>query len=184
LVEFYDTNKIAKKIRKLVRKFSVSRYALILVLLSLLPAQADGPSEASGGVYFIMAPRINEAHEAYFDILWPKVRDTLRASRDIVGTVRREKRLNGNLYVQISDPDGARHAWEKVSDLLAAESELLNFSNVKFDVSIENTLLTITFQEATSGQISEQIISQTIEVLRDRMVEFEISDVQVTAYGS
>lgn len=176
--------KLLVLLQELGRKLASGGCVLLLALFSVPPAQAENSGETSGGVYLILEPRINEAHEAYFDIIWPKVRATMVAERDIVGFVRRERHRNGKLYVLISEPEGARHAWEKVSDLLAAESELPDLSNAKFDVRIEGLRLTIGFQEATSGQIGERIISQIIEVVRARMVEFEISGVQVTPFGS
>ena len=65
---------------------------------------AERADTKEGGVYLVMRERAYDAKTEYMEKVWQIVRDALVAERSTVGFISRELRLNGNLYIIITEP--------------------------------------------------------------------------------
>ena len=70
-----------------------------------------------GGAHLLAEVQVADVYKDRIDLLWPEVRDALRAERDTVGAVRRQPSEDGVLKVRISNPAGMPRALEVVRGL-------------------------------------------------------------------
>ena len=65
-----------------------------------------------GGAHLLGEVHVRDVYKARMDALWPELRDALAAQRDVVGAVRRVQAPEGQLAVEIGNPDQMAKAVE------------------------------------------------------------------------
>jgi len=63
-----------------------------------------------GGAQLLAEVKVEQVYESRMRGLWPEVRDTLAAQRDVVGFVTDESNVEGELRVRISEAEGMDQA--------------------------------------------------------------------------
>ena len=65
-----------------------------------------------GGAHLLGEVHVQDVYKARMDGLWPELRDALAAERDTVGAIRRVSAPEGELAVEIGNPDQMARAVE------------------------------------------------------------------------
>jgi preprotein translocase subunit SecD len=125
-----------------------------------------------GGVYLVMRERAYDAKTEYMEKVWQIVRDALVAERSTVGFISRELRLNGNLYIIITEPAGARHASEVVTGALSEAPGFPGMSSPGFAVQVEGSRLVVALDEESSNVFSEYLTDRSVSALALRLKVF------------
>ena len=124
-----------------------------------------------GGAHLLAEVHVEDVHAARMEVLWPQVRDALRALRDQVGTVRRLDAPAGELRVTIGNPDGLPAALAATRALATPVVSMTGMGQTDIEVTGEGTTLTIRLSAAEQAVSDERTIQQSLEIIRRRVDE-------------
>lgn len=124
-----------------------------------------------GGAHLLAEVHVEDVHAARMEVLWPKVRDALRALRDQVGTIRRLDAPAGELQVMISNPEGLSAALAATRALATPVVSMTGIGQTDITVTGDGTTLTIRLSEAEQQASDERTIQQSLEIIRRRVDE-------------
>lgn len=125
-----------------------------------------------GGAHLLAEVQLDDVYANLMTAMWPQVRDTLVAERDVVGFVNQDDNAPADtLRFTISEPDGAARALELVRGLAQPINTLSGVGSTDIEVTAEGTTFTIVFSEAEKESINERTMAQTLEIVRRRIDE-------------
>ncbi|MFN3591784.1 MAG: SecDF P1 head subdomain-containing protein, partial [Thermaurantiacus sp.] len=124
-----------------------------------------------GGAHLLAEVHVEDVHAARMEVLWPQVRDALRALRDQVGTFRRLDAPAGELRVTIGNPDGLPAALAATRALATPVVSMTGMGQTDIEVTGEGTTLTIRLSAAEQAVSDERTIQQSLEIIRRRVDE-------------
>lgn len=124
-----------------------------------------------GGAHLLAEVHVEDVHAARMEVLWPQVRDALRALRDQVGTVRRLDAPAGELRVTIGNPDGLPAALAATRALATPVVSMTGMGQTDIEVTGEGNTLTIRLSAAEQAVSDERTIQQSLEIIRRRVDE-------------
>ena len=137
-----------------------------------------------GGAHLLVEVRVEDVHASYLEGLWPTVRDTLAAERDIVGFVTRDDSQPNELKVRISQADGGERAVQLVRGLAQPVATFTGAGATNIQVSIDGPVLTITLSEAEKAALDERTMGQTLEIIRRRIDEVGTREPTIQRQGA
>ncbi len=137
-----------------------------------------------GGVHLLAEVQVADVYKAVMDGMWPDVRDTLAAERDVIGFVTREESADDVLVVRISNPDGAARALELVRGLAQPVASLTGVGSSNIDVVANGPVLTITLSDAEKQAMDARTVQQALEIIRRRIDEVGTREPTIQRQGT
>ena len=125
-----------------------------------------------GGAQLLAEVQVGDVYETRMRALWPEVRDTLAAERDIVGFVTDVSSTPGELRVRISQPEGMDRAQELARGLAQPIVSLTGVGQSDISVrTISGTDLVITLTDTEKLATDDRTVAQALEIVRRRIDE-------------
>ncbi|WP_114965621.1 protein translocase subunit SecD [Alkalilacustris brevis] len=125
-----------------------------------------------GGAHLLAEVQVSDVYAHRIDALWPSVRDALRDERAAVGSIRRQPSPDGELRVQISQPEGMARALEVVQDLARPVSGLFaTGTSSDLEVRTEGGEIVVTLSAAERAATDDRTMQQSLEIIRRRVDE-------------
>ncbi|PJF09036.1 protein translocase subunit SecD [Pseudorhodobacter sp. MZDSW-24AT] len=124
-----------------------------------------------GGAHLLAEVHVEDVHAARMEVLWPQVRDALRALRDQVGNVRRQEAAPGELRVSLGEPAGMPAALTAVRALATPVVSLTGIGQNDIDVRAEGDTLVIALSAAEQEASDARTLQQSLEIIRRRVDE-------------
>ena len=125
-----------------------------------------------GGAQLLAEVQVEEVYEKRMRAMWPEVRDTLAAQRDVVGFVTDESNVEGELRVRISQPEGMERALELVRGLAQQVVSVTGVGQMDIAVrAVSDTDLIITLTDAEKIATDDRTVRQALVFVRRRIVE-------------
>ncbi|MEM7296381.1 MAG: protein translocase subunit SecD, partial [Pseudomonadota bacterium] len=125
-----------------------------------------------GGAHLLAEVQLEDVYATRLEALWPEVRDVLRPERAVVGTIRLQDSVPGELRVRISQPGGMDRALELVRSLSQPIQDFLTggFQDT-LQVRAEGDVIVVTLSEAERQATDERTMQQSLEIVRRRIDE-------------
>ena len=138
-----------------------------------------------GGAQLLAEVKVEQVYEMRMHSLWPVVRDTLAAQRDVVGFIRRESSVADELRVSISQPDGMDHALELVRGLAQQVVSVTGVGQADIAVrAVTDTDMIITLTDAEKLASDDRTVRQALEIVRRRMDEMGMREPSIQRQGA
>ncbi|OSP56279.1 protein translocase subunit SecD [Pseudoruegeria sp. SK021] len=124
-----------------------------------------------GGAHLLAEVQVSDVYADRMDGLWPEVRDTLRAERATIGTIRRVDSAPDELRVQVGEPAQIAQAVALVRDLARPIVSLTGVGASDIDVSAEGADVVVRLSEAEKQATDTRTMQQSLEIIRRRVDE-------------
>ncbi|MDJ1009503.1 MAG: protein translocase subunit SecD [Paracoccaceae bacterium] len=124
-----------------------------------------------GGAHLLAEVHVEDVYAERMNALWPEVRDTLRAERETVGTIRRQDGPEDELRVRISEPEGMGRALEVVRGLATPSVTLTGLAQNDIEVAGDGDLVIVRLSDAERAATDTRTIQQSLEIIRRRVDE-------------
>ncbi|MEE4118158.1 MAG: protein translocase subunit SecD [Paracoccaceae bacterium] len=124
-----------------------------------------------GGAYLLAEVAVEDVHAERMEVLWPDLRDALRAERDAVGGIRRIESPPDALRVRIENPDGMDVAMEAARALAQPVVSITGMGRQTLEVSGDGDVLTVALSAAEKEAMDDRTIQQSLEIIRNRVDE-------------
>lgn len=124
-----------------------------------------------GGVHLLAEVNVKDVYASVMNGLWPDVRDTLAAERDVVGFVTREDSPADVLRVRISEAAGAERALTLVRGLARPVASLAGAGQNNINVTLNGQILTIEMTDVEKAAVDDRTMQQSLEIVRRRIDE-------------
>jgi preprotein translocase subunit SecD len=137
-----------------------------------------------GGAHLLAEVQVADVYKDRIDLLWPEVRDALRAERDTVGAVRRQPSDDGVLKVRIANPAGMPRALEIVRGLATPVTTLTGVGQSDIEVTAEGEDIVVQLSEAERAATDTRTIQQSLEIIRRRVDEVGTREPTIQRQGA
>ncbi len=124
-----------------------------------------------GGAHLLGEVQVEDVYKARMDGLWPELRDSLAASRETVGAIRRVDSPGDELAVEIGNPDQMARAVEIARGLATPVASLTGAGQTDLDISASGNRLIVKLSEAERAALDERTVQQSLEIIRRRIDE-------------
>lgn len=124
-----------------------------------------------GGAHLLGEVHVADVYKARMNGLWPELRDALAAQRDTLGAIRRVQAPDGQLAVEIGNPDQMARAVEIARGLAAPVASLTGAGQTDLAITASGNRLTIALSEAERAAVDERTVQQSLEIIRRRIDE-------------
>ncbi|WP_323008618.1 protein translocase subunit SecD [Paracoccus sp. (in: a-proteobacteria)] len=124
-----------------------------------------------GGAHLLGEVHVQDVYKARMDALWPELRDALAAQRDVVGAVRRVQAPDGQLAVEIGNPDQMAKAVEIARGLATPVASLTGAGQSDLAISASGNRLSVQLSEAEKAATDDRTVQQSLEIIRRRIDE-------------
>ena len=125
-----------------------------------------------GGAHLLAEVQVEQVYDARIDAMWPEVRDTLAAERDVVGFVTREDGPADVLRVRISEAGGLSRARELVQGLARPIGTLAGGGATDIAIATEgDDILTVRLSDAERAATDDRTMELSLEIVRRRIDE-------------
>jgi preprotein translocase subunit SecD len=137
-----------------------------------------------GGAHLLAEVQVADVYKDRIDLLWPEVRDALRAERETVGNVRRQPSDPGVLRVQVSNPAGLARAVEVVKGLAQPVVTLTGVGQTDIEVTTEGDDIIVQLSAAERAATDNRTIQQSLEIIRRRVDEVGTREPTIQRQGA
>lgn len=140
-----------------------------------------------GGAQLLAEVQVEEVYETRMRGLWPEVRDALAAQRDVVGFVTEPEsnKVEGELRVRISNPDGMEQALSIVRGLATPVVSLTTVGQVDIVVSaVSATDIVIALTDAEKIATDDRTVRTALEIVRRRIDEAGTREPSIQRQGA
>ncbi len=137
-----------------------------------------------GGAHLLAEVQVADVYKDRIDLLWPDVRDALRAEREVVGNVRRQPSPEGVVRVQISNPTGMDRALELVRALASPVVSLTGVGQNDIEVTRAGDEIVVQLSEAERAATDTRTIQQSLEIIRRRVDEVGTREPTIQRQGA
>ncbi|TKW67444.1 MAG: protein translocase subunit SecD [Paracoccus denitrificans] len=124
-----------------------------------------------GGAHLLADVDFAEVYKSRMDSLWPELRRVLSEQRDTIGPVRRVTGPDGELHVEIGNPDQMAAAVQAARTLASPVVTLTGAGQTDLDISASGNVLTVRLSEAERTATDDRTIQQSLEIVRRRVDE-------------
>ncbi len=123
-----------------------------------------------GGASLLAEVQVEDVYVQRMDVIWPDVRDALRAVRGEIGGIRRVTEGPGDvLQVRIENEDGMPAALEAVRALARPVASLAGAGATDLEVSADGPILTVQLSDAEKAATDDRTVQQALEIIRRRV---------------
>ncbi len=136
-----------------------------------------------GGAHLLGEVHVQEVYKARMDGIWPELRDALVAQRETVGAVRRVEAGEGQLAVEIGNPDQMAKAVEIARGLATPVTSLAGAGQSDITVSAEGNRLLVALSEAERAATDDRTVQQALEIIRRRIDEVGTREPTIARQG-
>src|SRR5690606_36171483 len=112
-----------------------------------------------------------DVYKARMEALWPELRDALAAQREVLGVVRRVQAPEGQLAVEIGNPDQMARAVEIARGLAVPVTSLTGAGQSDLAISAGGNRLTVQLSDAEKAATDDRTVQQSLEIIRRRIDE-------------
>jgi len=137
-----------------------------------------------GGAHLLAEVQVTEVYASVMNGLWPDVRDTLAAERDVVGFVTREDGPADVLRVRFSEAAGADRALTLVRGLATPVASLAGAGQNNIDVTLSGQILTIKMTDVEKAAVDDRTMQQSLEIVRRRIDEVGTREPTIQRQGT
>ncbi|WP_121064258.1 protein translocase subunit SecD [Chachezhania antarctica] len=137
-----------------------------------------------GGAHLLAEVQTGDVYAARMDALWPEVRDTLRAERDTIGTIRRQPSASDTLRIRISQPENMAQALDAVRALAQPIQTLSGVGESDIDVTASGDEIVVTLSDAEKLASDDRTVRQALEIIRRRIDEAGTREPTIQRQGS
>ena len=137
-----------------------------------------------GGAHLLAEVQVTEVYAFVMNGLWPDVRDTLAAERDVVGFVTREDGPADVLRVRFSEAAGADRALTLVRGLATPVASLAGAGQNNIDVTLSGQILTIQMTDVEKAAVDDRTMQQSLEIVRRRIDEVGTREPTIQRQGT
>ena len=137
-----------------------------------------------GGAHLLAEVQVTEVYASVMNGLWPDVRDTLAAERDVVGFVTREDGPADVLRVRFSEAAGADRALTLVRGLATPVASLAGAGQNNIDVTLSGQILTIQMTDVEKVAVDDRTMQQSLEIVRRRIDEVGTREPTIQRQGT
>ena len=137
-----------------------------------------------GGAHLLAEVQVAEVYASVMNGLWPDVRDTLAAERDVVGFVTREDGPADVLRVRFSEAAGADRALTLVRGLATPVASLAGAGQNNIDVTLSGQILTIQMTDVEKAAVDDRTMQQSLEIVRRRIDEVGTREPTIQRQGT
>lgn len=124
-----------------------------------------------GGAHLLGEVHVQDVYKARMDALWPELRDALAAARDTVGAVRRVQAPEGQLVIEIGNPEQMARAVEIVRGLATPVTSITGAGQSDIAVAASGNRLTVQLSDAEKAATDDRTVQQSLEIIRRRIDE-------------
>ena len=137
-----------------------------------------------GGAHLLAEVQVTEVYASVMNGLWPDVRDTLAAERDVVGFVTREDGPADVLRVRFSEAAGADRALTLLRGLATPVASLAGAGQNNIDVTLSGQILTIQMTDVEKAAVDDRTMQQSLEIVRRRIDEVGTREPTIQRQGT
>jgi len=138
-----------------------------------------------GGAHLLAEVQVEQVYASVIDGMWPEIRDTLVAERDMVGFVQRDLDAPEDvLRFSISEEAGVPRALELVRGLAQPIVSVTGAGASNIEVSANGNILTVELSEAERQAVDERTILQSLEIVRRRIDEVGTREPTIQRQGA
>ncbi|KRW94529.1 protein translocase subunit SecD [Paracoccus sp. MKU1] len=124
-----------------------------------------------GGAHLLGEVHVQDVYKARMDSLWPELRDALVAQREVVGAVRRVQAPEGQLAVEIGNPEQMAKAVEIARGLATPVASLTGAGQSDLAISASGNRLNVQLSDAEKAATDDRTVQQSLEIIRRRIDE-------------
>ncbi|MFV0409151.1 MAG: protein translocase subunit SecD [Paracoccus sp. (in: a-proteobacteria)] len=124
-----------------------------------------------GGAHLLAEVHVEDVYKSRMDPLWPEMRRALAEQRDTIGAVRRVPGPDGELNIEIENPDQMARAVEIARGLATPVVSLTGAGQSDIEVSASGNVLTVQLSEAEKSATDDRTVQQSLEIIRRRVDE-------------
>ncbi|KGJ04170.1 preprotein translocase subunit SecD [Paracoccus halophilus] len=124
-----------------------------------------------GGAHLLGEVHVQDVYKARMDALWPELRDALAAERGTIGAIRRVEAPEGELAVEIGNPDQMARAVQIARGLAVPVTSLTGAGQDDLVVTASGNRLGIALSDAEKTAADERTVQQSLEIIRRRIDE-------------
>ncbi|SIQ45989.1 preprotein translocase subunit SecD [Paracoccus thiocyanatus] len=124
-----------------------------------------------GGAHLLGEVHVQDVYKARMEALWPELRDALAAQREVLGAVRRVQAPEGQLAVEIGNPDQMARAVEIARGLAVPVTSLTGAGQSDLAISAGGNRLTVQLSDAEKAATDDRTVQQSLEIIRRRIDE-------------
>ncbi|MEL7092330.1 MAG: protein translocase subunit SecD [Pseudomonadota bacterium] len=137
-----------------------------------------------GGAHLLAEVQVEDVYASRMEVMWPAVRDILRAERATVGTIRLQPSAPDELRVRISQPEGMQRALQQVRTLAQPVQTVTGVGATDIVVSADGEVLVVTLSEEERLASDERTVQQSLEIVRRRIDEVGTREPTIQRQGA
>ena len=137
-----------------------------------------------GGAHLLAEVQVKDVYASVMNGLWPDVRDTLAAERDVVGFVTREDGPADVLRVRFSEAAGAERALALARGLAQPVASLAGAGQNNITVTLNGQVLTIEMTDVEKAAVDDRTMQQSLEIIRRRIDEVGTREPTIQRQGT
>lgn len=122
-----------------------------------------------GGAHLLAEVHLAEVYKTRMESLWPQLRTALANERATIGSIRRVTAPDGQLKVQISNPDQLQKAIDVAKTLAQPVVTLTGVGATDLAVTGAGDTITIQLSETERKSADERTMAQSLEIVRRRI---------------
>ncbi|MEM6758221.1 MAG: protein translocase subunit SecD [Pseudomonadota bacterium] len=137
-----------------------------------------------GGAHLLAEVQVEDVYASRMEVMWPAVRDILRADRATVGTIRLQPSDPDELRVRISQPEGMQRALQQVRTLAQPVQTVTGVGATDIVVSADGEVLVVTLSDEERLASDERTVQQSLEIVRRRIDEVGTREPTIQRQGA
>ncbi|MBU2959005.1 protein translocase subunit SecD [Paracoccus sp. 1_MG-2023] len=137
-----------------------------------------------GGAHLLGEVQVEQVYKSRMDALWPELRSALAEDRGTVGAIRRVDAPEGELRIEIGNPDQMARAVEIAREFSDPVTTLTGAGQQTLDITGSGATLSIGLSDAEKTVTDDRTIQQTLEIVRRRVDEVGTREPTIMRQGS
>ncbi|WP_282602987.1 protein translocase subunit SecD [Paracoccus sp. PARArs4] len=137
-----------------------------------------------GGAHLLGEVQVDQVYKSRMDALWPELRRALAEDRETVGAIRRVDAPEGELRVEIGNPDQIARAVEIAREFSDPVTTLTGAGQQTLDITGSGATLSIALSDAEKAVTDDRTIQQTLEIVRRRVDEVGTREPTIMRQGT
>ncbi|WP_147113680.1 protein translocase subunit SecD [Tateyamaria sp. syn59] len=138
-----------------------------------------------GGAHLLAEVQVEDVYASRIEAMWPEVRDTLRAERATIGTIRLQPSDADVLRIRIGEPAGMQRALQLVRTLQQPVQTLTGVGANDIVVSADGPdVVVVQLSDEEKLASDERTVQQSLEIVRRRIDEVGTREPTIQRQGA